>query len=142
MPESTREVIVLYDGVCGHCSRAVRFLLKRDRYDRLRFASLQNDFARQLLQRHGLDSTNINTVYAVINHGQAGEQLLIKGDAVLFIGGRLGGAWNLVRAGKIIPRSIRNRLYDFVARHRYQLSGKAEVCVLPDPGYQHKFVAG
>ena len=142
MPDSTNEVIVLYDGVCGHCNRAVRFLLKRDRHDSLRFASLQSDFAAHLLRRHGLEAANINTVYAVINHGQTGEQLLTKGDAVLFIGGLLGGAWSLVPAGKIVPRSIRNRLYDFVARHRYQVSGKAEVCLLPDSRYRHKFVEG
>src|SRR5215467_984143 len=132
MPDSGSEVIVLYDGVCGHCNRAVRFLVKRDRHDRLRFASLQSDFAGKLLLSHGLDPANIDTVYAVINYKQADERLLTKADAALFIGGMLGGAWKVVRVGKIIPRSIRNRLYDLVARHRYRISGKAESCRLVD----------
>src|ERR1051325_2698185 len=61
------KAIVLYDGVCGLCNRAVQFLLKRDRHDRFRFAALQSDFAASLLQRHGIDPTKLDTVYAVVN---------------------------------------------------------------------------
>jgi len=132
--------VVLYDGVCGLCNRAVRFLLKRDRHDRLRFASLQSDFAATLLKRHGLDHKDLDTVYVVLNHGQADETLLAKSDAVLFFAKAIGGVWNFARLGKIIPRPIRNWLYDFVARHRYQVFGKYESCMLPDPRHQHKFI--
>ena len=140
MPDSGPEAIVLYDGVCGLCNRAVQFLLKRDRHDRLRFASLQSDFAGDLLERHGLNPTNLDTVYAVINHGRADEQLLAKGDAFLLFGKVLGGVWNLARLGRIVPRSIRNSLYDFVARHRYQVFGKFAACPLPDVAQKHKFL--
>jgi predicted DCC family thiol-disulfide oxidoreductase YuxK len=140
MPDPAREAIVLYDGVCGLCNRAVQFLLKRDRHDRLRFASLQSDFASKLLQRHGFNAAELDTVYAVINYGQTDEQLLVKADAFLFFGKALGGVWNVARLARILPRLIRNRLYDFIARHRYQVFGKAETCILPDPADQHKFV--
>jgi predicted DCC family thiol-disulfide oxidoreductase YuxK len=138
--ESTSNPIVLYDGVCGLCNRAVQFLLKRDRHDRLRFASLQSDFAAQLLQRHGLDNQDLDTVYAVLNQGEVNEALLAKSDAFLQLAKVIGGVWSITRFGKVIPRPIRNWLYDFVARHRYQVFGKYEVCMLPDPRHKHKFI--
>ena len=140
MNESMSNPIVLYDGVCGLCNRAVQFLLKRDRRDRFRFATLQSDFAAKLLERHGIDHTKLDTVYAVVNPGQADEQLLAKGDAFLFFAKVLGGVWNVARLGRLIPRPIRNWLYDFVAANRYRVFGKSESCMLPDPSYRHKFL--
>ena len=140
MREQTSNPIVLYDGVCGLCNRAVKFLLKRDRHDRLRFASLQSDFAATLLQRHGLDHHDLDTVYVVLNHGQTDETLLAKSDAILLFAKAIGGIWNIARLVKIIPRPIRNWLYDLVARHRYQVFGKYESCMLPSPRERHKFI--
>jgi predicted DCC family thiol-disulfide oxidoreductase YuxK len=140
MNESEANPIVLYDGVCGLCNRAVQFLLKRDRHDQFRFAPLQSDFAANLLQRHRIDHTKLDTVYAVVNHGQADEKLLAKGDAFLLFAKVLGGVWRIAGLGRVIPRPIRNWLYDFVAANRYRVFGKAETCMLPDPAYKHKFL--
>ena len=140
MLETERKAIVLYDGVCGLCNRAVQFLLKRDRHDRLQFASLQSHLAANLLNKHGIDHNDLDTVYAVLNYGEPNETLLAKGDAFLFFGKAIGGIWTVAQAGRIIPRPVRNWLYDFVARHRYQVFGKAESCVLPDPKQRHKFL--
>jgi predicted DCC family thiol-disulfide oxidoreductase YuxK len=140
--ESTSNPIVLYDGVCGLCNRAVQFLLKRDRHNRLRFASLQSDFAATLLRRHGVDHQDLDTVYVVLNQGEANETLLAKSDAFLLLTKETGGVWSIARFGRIIPRPIRNWLYDFVARHRYQVFGKYDTCMLPDPRHKHKFIEG
>ena len=140
MRESETKAIVLYDGVCGLCNRAVQFLLKRDRHDRLQFASLQSDVAARVLQRHGMDPKSLDTVYAVLNYGEPNETLLAKGDAFLFFAKVTGGIWSVARVGRIIPRPIRNWLYDFIARHRYQVFGKSESCMLPDPKQRHKFL--
>ena len=140
MREHESEAIVLYDGVCGLCNRAVQFLLKKDRHDRLQFASLQSEFAAGLLKRHGLDPKGLDTVYAVLNYGKPNETLLAKGDAFLFFAKAIGGIWNVARVGRILPRPVRNWLYDFIARHRYQVFGKSESCMLPDPKQRHKFL--
>jgi predicted DCC family thiol-disulfide oxidoreductase YuxK len=138
--ETTSNSIVLYDGVCGLCNRAVQFLLKRDRHNRLRFASLQSDFAAALLKRHGVDHQDLDTVYVVLNQGGANEAFLAKSDAFLQLAKVIGGGWSIARFGKIIPRPIRNWLYDFIARHRYEVFGKYEACMLPDPRHKHKFI--
>jgi predicted DCC family thiol-disulfide oxidoreductase YuxK len=140
VPEPESKAIVLYDGVCGLCNRAVQFLLKRDRLDRLQFASLQSELAGKVLNRHGIDHKYLDTVYAVLNYGEPNETLLAKGDAFLFFAGVIGGIWSVARVVKIIPPPVRNWLYDFVARHRYQVFGKSESCVLPDPKQRHKFL--
>ena len=140
MSEPGPGAIVLYDGVCGLCNRVVQFLLKRDRHDRFRFAPLQSSFAADLLARHGLDHTDLDTVYAVRHHGTPGEQLLTRGDAFLFFAETLGGIWSVARLARVVPRPARNRLYDFVARNRYRVFGKTETCMLPDPAYRHKFL--
>ncbi len=132
--------IVLYDGVCGLCNRAVQFLLQRDSHDRLRFAALQSDFAATLLKRHGVDHQELDTVYVVLNPGEANEALLAKSDAALFFAKAIGGVWNLARLASIIPRPIRNWVYDLVARYRYRVFGKSETCMLPDPRHKHKFI--
>ena len=140
MREAETEAIVLYDGVCGLCNRAVQFLLKRDRHDRLQFASLQSDLAARVLNRHGMNSKGLDTVYAVLNYDEPNETLLTKGDAFLFFAGVIGGIWSVARVVKVVPRPVRNWLYDFVARHRYQVFGKSESCMLPDPKQRHKFL--
>jgi len=101
---------------------------------------LQSDFAARVLQRHGMDPKSLDTVYAVLNHDEPNETLLAKGDAFLFFAKTIGGIWGVARVGRIIPRPIRNWLYDFIARHRYQVFGKSESCMLPDPKQRHKFL--
>lgn len=140
MREAEAKAIVLYDGVCGLCNRAVQFLLKRDRHDRLQFASLQSDLAAKVLNRHGMNPKGLDTVYAVLNYGEPNETLLAKGDAFLFFAGVIDGVWGVASVVKVVPRPVRNWLYDFVARHRYQVFGKSESCMLPDPKQRHKFL--
>jgi predicted DCC family thiol-disulfide oxidoreductase YuxK len=132
--------IVLYDGVCGLCNRLIQFLLKRDRKDRLRFASLQSEFAKDALQRHGLEASDLDTVQVIVNAGQADEKVLARSDAIIYLLEELGGIWTLASLGKIIPRSLRDSMYKLVARNRYRVFGKYETCMLPEPRHRAKFV--
>jgi predicted DCC family thiol-disulfide oxidoreductase YuxK len=132
--------IVLYDGVCGLCNRLNQFLLKRDNDDRLRFASLQSAFARELLRRHGRDPEDLDTVYLVMNYGEPSERLLDRSDAILEVLSILGGVWKLTVLGRILPRFIRNPIYNLVATNRYRVFGKYETCMLPEPRHRAKFI--
>jgi len=132
--------ILLFDGVCGLCDRLTQFLLKRDRQDRLLFASLQSEFAAAILKRHGKDAHDLDTVYLVKNHEQPDEVLLARSDAIISVLRELGGIWSLAASGKILPRGLRDRLYNLVARNRYKVFGKHETCMLPEPKHRRKFV--
>src|SRR5258705_6651142 len=133
--------IVLYDGVCGLCNRLVQFLLRHDKHDRLRFASLQSAFAAKVLGRHGIDPGDLDTVHVVENYEQAGEQVLNRSDAILRAGHELGGIWTVAATiGKILPRALRDLTYRFVARNRYRVFGKYDTCMLPEPQHRGKFL--
>jgi predicted DCC family thiol-disulfide oxidoreductase YuxK len=140
LSETESNPILLYDGVCGLCNRLTGFILKRDKRDRFRFAPLQSDFAAQLLRRHGADPHDLDTVYVVLDYGKQSERLLARSEAILNIAGELGGIWNVGRVGRVLPLSIRDRLYNFIARNRYRVFGKHETCLLPEPRYQKKFL--
>ena len=140
MPKSAVNPIVLYDGICGLCNRLIQFLLKRDVNDRFRFAPLQSEFADSLLRRHGINAIDLDTVYVVVDHSRSTERVLARSDAMLLVMQELGGIWSAARLGTLVPRFIRNRLYDLVARNRYRIFGKHDSCMLPEKRHQHKFL--
>ena len=133
--------ILLYDGVCGLCNRLVQFSLKRDADQRLRFASLQSNFAGEMLQRHGFDPRDLDTVYFVDNCGRPDERLGSRSDAVISLLRLIGGSWTVAAALlRIIPKSIRDWGYGIIARNRYRIFGKSDSCPLPAAKYRDRFL--
>ena len=132
--------IVFYDGVCGLCNHLVQFLLKRDKRDRFRFASLQSDFAGKVLTRHGVDPHDLDTVYVVKDYDQSNETLLARSDAILHMLSQLGGIWALAGIVRVLPRALRDAVYKIVARNRYRVFGKHESCIVPEPRHRTKFL--
>ena len=140
MSQTKSNPIILYDGVCGLCNRLVQFILKRDKRDYFRFASLQSDWSATLLQRHNLDPADLDTVYVVVDYAQPNERLLARSDAILFLLVELGGIWKVAVVGKALPRTLRDAIYALVARNRYRVFGKYESCMLPEPQHRAKFL--
>jgi len=133
--------IVLYDGVCGLCNRLVQFVLKNDRNDVFRFASLQSKLAEQILVRHRLRSESLETVYVVLDYGFAKERLLSRLQAVVYVLQQLGGPLAYVSAIlRVLPAPVQNFLYGLVARNRYRVFGRYETCPLPDSDTRSKFL--
>ena len=132
--------IILYDGVCGLCNRFNLFVLRRDRHDRFRFASLQSEFAKTILSRYGKDPHDLDTLYLVEDHERPAERLKIRSEAVLSILARLGGIWKVSAALKALPRLLLDAGYNWIARNRYRIFGKYDACPLPDPKWKEKFV--
>ncbi|PZE19419.1 thiol-disulfide oxidoreductase DCC family protein [Paenibacillus xerothermodurans] len=127
--------IVLFDGVCSFCNGWVQFLIKRDQRDVFRFAALQSDFAQSLLAAHGVESGEMNSVVAV-----EGTKLFDKSGAVLHIFKRLGGMWKLLFIFSVVPRPVRDAVYLWIARRRYQWFGKYDSCMLPTDSMKRKFI--
>ncbi len=127
--------ILLYDGVCKLCNRLVQFVLKHDDTAQFRFASLQSDYAVQILKPQACD---LDTVYLIEAPGAPPKS---RSDAVISILCRLGGFWKaLATILRIFPRWLRNWGYNIVARRRYRLFGKYETCPLPERKYQDRFL--
>ena len=133
--------ILLYDGLCGLCNGTVNFVLRRDRRGIFRFAALQSPFGQNVLQRHGVTPTELDTAYVVLNCGTPAEILLSRSDAVAFVGRELGGVWRFAAwAFRSIPRPLRDWGYSVVAHHRYRIFGQYESCPVPSAETKARFV--
>src|SRR5215218_1862230 len=108
--------LVLYDGTCGLCDRSVQFILRHDRRGRFRFAALQSDVGRALLERHGLPVDALDSV-VLVEDGRAWQ----KSAAALRIARRMDAPWPAFRALAIVPRPVRDFFYDRVAKSRYRI---------------------
>ena len=138
---SAAHPIILYDGVCGLCDRFTQFVLKRDKHDFFRFASLQGEFAAQILRGYGVNPQQLDTVYVVVNFQKPNQELLSRSDAAIFVLQQLGGIWQAAATGlRTLPRPLRDAAYNFVARNHYRWFGKYESCLVPDPRQRHKFL--
>ena len=131
----TEHPIVLFDGFCNLCAGSVQFLLRHDRKGIFHFCSLQSKAAAQLLQMQDTDPRQLKTLVLL-----DGGRLYTRSPAVLRIARKLGGAWPLLYAGIIIPRFIRDSMYDWVAANRYRWFGKKESCWLPQPEWSERFL--
>ncbi len=140
MPETNSNTLVLYDGVCGLCNRLNQFLLKRDPNNHFRFASLQSELAASLLKGYEINAVDLDTVYVVADYGRTSQRLLARSDAILHLIGRLGGVWGLLSVGRALPKSLRDVLYKVVARNRYNIFGKYDVCLMPEERHRTKFL--
>jgi predicted DCC family thiol-disulfide oxidoreductase YuxK len=141
MPANGANPILLYDGVCGLCNRLIQFVLKMDLDDVFRFAPLQGEFAQRTLLRHDIRSQPLDTMYVVLDSEQPGECLLSRSDAVIYILCRLGGIEGHLAGGfRLLPRPLRDFLYDLVARKRYLIFGRHKTCPMPDPRVRSKFL--
>jgi len=128
--------IILFDGVCNLCEYSIQFVIKWDQKDLFRFLPIDSDLGRKIIKHIGLDSKNTDSVILY----EPGIAYYYKSDAVLQIAKNLGGFFHLGTVFKIIPASLRNLIYDYVARNRYQWYGKKEACMIPTPETKAKFL--
>ena len=127
--------IILFDGVCNLCNTSVNFVIDRDSRDRFLFAALQSDFAKNRLQELGYHDFTLSSVLLV-----EGERVYKESTAALRIAKGLGGLWPLLYIMIIIPSSLRDVVYKYIARNRYKWFGKRESCRVPEPAVLRKFV--
>ncbi|TGM17017.1 DUF393 domain-containing protein [Leptospira selangorensis] len=129
--------IVLFDGVCNLCNGAVNVLLDLDKHKRLKFASLQSEYAKNLIQSKSLEE-KIRGIDSILFWD--GKEIHIKSNAIIEICDKLGGFWKILKFSYIIPRPIRNFLYDLIAKNRYRLFGKRESCRMPTPELKERIL--
>jgi predicted DCC family thiol-disulfide oxidoreductase YuxK len=125
--------VILYDGVCLFCSRWIRFIAARDN-GRFRFTAIQSGYGARLACHVGIDPADPDT-NAVIHRGIAHY----KSDGALTTLSLLPG-WRWVRALLWMPKALRDPVYNLVAKNRYRIFGRSEVCVVPDAAMRARVI--
>lgn len=125
--------IILFDGICNFCDASVQFIMKRDN-GAFKFASLQSDIGQELVTRHKLQG--IDSLVLIEE-----DKAYTKSTAALRIAKRLKGLWSVLYIGIIIPKPLRNPLYDLFAKNRYRLFGKKDACMLPTKEERARFLS-
>lgn len=136
MNSDLKHKVILFDGVCNLCNSSINLIIKNDKKDVFRFASLQSDFGQNLLSKYYLDSNIIDSIVLIDkNH------CYTKSSAALRISKNMSGAYPLLFGFIIIPPFIRNWVYDYIAKNRYKWYGKKESCMIPTPELKDKFLS-
>ncbi len=130
-----KHAIVLFDGYCNLCSWSVQFILKRDKKDYFRFASLQSDKGRQLIKQFDKPFDLDESVVLMEN-----ENIYFKSTAALRIAKKLKSFWPLSYAFIVIPKFIRDYIYTIIAKNRFKWFGKRAECYLPKNNEQELFL--
>ena len=131
--------VLLYDGLCGFCDGTVQFILQHDRRGALRFATLQGDFARGVIERHP-ELAGVDSLVLVERAASGEERIYVRSEGALQVAKYLGGAWTLARGLRIVPRFLRDLVYDGFARVRYRVFGRYDACPIPSAEQRARFI--
>ncbi|WP_254840317.1 thiol-disulfide oxidoreductase DCC family protein [Natronomonas marina] len=133
----TDHPVLLFDGVCNLCNGLVQWIIERDPEAEFRFAALQSEAGQALLDRNDLPTADFDTVVLV-----EGGEYYTKSMAALRVLKRLGLPYSLAYPAVLVPRFVRDCVYDIVAEHRYGWFGRRESCMRPTPELEARFLDG
>ena len=132
---SIEKSIILFDGVCNLCNSSVQFIIKRDKKEQFLFASLQSDYAKEQLPDEFSDGKALQSIVL-----KEKDEIKTKSTAALTIAKHLSGVWPILYAFIIIPKFIRDWVYDIIAKNRYKWFGKKDQCMIPSPELKSRFI--
>ena len=135
IPTSDPRPVVLFDGVCNLCDASVHFIIDRDPASIHAFASLQSPVGQELSRRFELPTSDPGTLILV-----EGNRHFVRSTAALRIARRLRQPWPLLYGLMIIPRSLRDAIYNLIARNRYRWFGRRDSCRVPTPETAARFL--
>lgn len=127
--------VILFDGVCNLCNSSVNWIIDHDKHNTFKFASLQSDYGKSVVQKYNLQGSYLDTILLVDE-----DKIFSRSGAVLRIAKYLGSIYQLAYAFIIIPPFIRNAVYNFIAQNRYRWFGKRDSCRMPTPELKNKFL--
>lgn len=127
--------VILFDGVCVFCQFWCRFVLRHDRSGRFRLGTLQSVQGQMLCDAAGVSPETMDSV-VLIDGGRA----YLRSEAVLSILAKLPAPWCWLRILRVVPRRLRDGLYDLIGRYRYRWFGRYDQCPLPPAAYRQRFI--
>lgn len=128
--------IILFDGVCNLCDKAVQYVIKHDTKDIFRFVALQSDLGQQIIKHIGIDTKHIDSIILF----EPGIAYYYKSAAAIEIAKELGGIFTMAMFFRLLPQFLRDRIYDHIARNRYKWHGRKDKCMIPSPEIKAKFL--
>ena len=128
--------IILFDGVCNLCNGAVQFVIKRDNKNQFLFASLQSEEGKQILENYNFP-VNKRDSFLLNEDGKVYD----RSTAALRVLKNLSWPWSLLYGFIIVPKSIRDSVYNWTAKNRYQWFGRKDECMIPTPELKAKFLS-
>lgn len=128
--------VLYFDGVCNLCNGYVQFVIERDPEGKFMFASLQSEAGQAVLQELGMSEKELKTVIL-----RKEGQIYTHSDVALEMSRDMGGLWSLFYVFKLIPKQIRDKIYDWVASNRYRWFGERESCWMPTPELKARFLS-
>ncbi|MCU4802245.1 thiol-disulfide oxidoreductase DCC family protein [Halobacteria archaeon HArc-gm2] len=135
VPPTDQHPILLFDGVCNLCNSIVQFVVERDAEGTFRFASLQSPVGQALLEEHDLPTDDFDT-FVLIEGGEA----YTKSEGGLRAARHFDGLYPLLRHFLVLPRPIRDAVYNLVANNRYDWFGRKDACMLPSGDVGERFL--
>lgn len=130
------ENILLFDGICNLCNAFVKFIIKRDKKNRFKFAALQSIAGQALLKKTGLQTDNFTSFVLI-----TGNHYSLRSSAGLSVLKKLGGLWKLFYFFIFIPRPLRDFIYNIIAKTRYKIFGRRDTCMIPTSDIKQKFLS-
>lgn len=129
--------VILFDGVCKLCSAWARFLIKYDKKKVFKLATVQSPEGQAILEFYGLPRDTFQTM-AFID----GETLYTQSSAFLKVMRLLPFPWPMFSVFTLLPKKVRDWLYDRIALNRYALFGKYDTCLIPAADHEARFLGG
>lgn len=130
-----KKSIILFDGICNLCNNSVQFVIKRDNKQQFLFASLQSDAAAKLLLQFYNKKIGLQSIVLIEDN-----KVYDKSTAALRIARKLNPLWNILYIFIIVPKNLRDLVYDYIAKHRYKWFGKQDSCMLFIKEYKNRFI--
>ncbi len=128
--------IILFDGICNLCNGAINFVIKRDKKDVFRYAPLQSKIGQKLIEERNIDLSKIDSILLI----DPKVAYYHKSTAALHIAKQLSGMYPLLSVCLILPKFLRDWIYDIIAKNRYKWFGKKESCMIPTPEFKALFI--
>ncbi|GAB1858483.1 DUF393 domain-containing protein [Flavobacteriaceae bacterium MHTCC 0001] len=128
--------LILFDGVCNLCNTSIQYVIKKDKHNRFIFAALQSKVGESVIKQFGIDTTAVDSILLY----KSEKDIYSKSTAALMVASQLGLPTNILGIFLIVPKFIRDWVYDFIAKNRYKWYGKKESCMVPTPELRGKFL--
>ena len=126
---------IIFDGVCVLCNGWVKFVLRFDRRENFHFVIAQSELGEDIYAQLGLKSDDYDT-FIIVKNGE----MFTKLDGVFALMSGIGWPWKILSIGKILPKPLKDWMYDRVAKNRYALFGKRDTCMMPSPEVKARFI--